>query len=142
MPGSVSSAWASETVRSRRNRSSLSAAPGRGEASSAAGSRVAVTVTGSTNSVAGSSAIVRPVAPEVTWRHQGRGAGRMKTDMGTLLKRVKSLPPGALIGIMVGGVLVFALAGWFLLVHPQGAKLKDLKSQTAEVQSKLDAYHQ
>jgi type IV pilus assembly protein PilO len=66
----------------------------------------------------------------------------MKIDMSTLLKRVKSLPPGALIGIMVGGVLVFALAGWFLLVHPQGAKLKDLKSQTAEVQSKLDAYHQ
>ncbi len=66
----------------------------------------------------------------------------MKTDMGTLLKRAKLLPPGALIGIMVGAVLVFGLAGWFLLVRPQGAKLKDLKSQTADVQSRIGAYHQ
>jgi len=66
----------------------------------------------------------------------------MKTDMGTLLKRAKLLPPGALIGIMVGAVLVFGLAGWFLLVRPQGAKLKDLKSQTADVQSRIGAHHQ
>jgi type IV pilus assembly protein PilO len=58
------------------------------------------------------------------------------------LKRLKSLHPGALIGIMVGAVLVFGLAGWFLLVRPQGAKLTDLKAQATEVQAKLDAYHQ
>jgi type IV pilus assembly protein PilO len=66
----------------------------------------------------------------------------MKLDINTILKRVKSLPPGALIGIMVGSVLIFGLAGWFLLVHPQGTKVKDLKAQTADVQSKIDAYHQ
>jgi hypothetical protein len=66
----------------------------------------------------------------------------MKTDLGTIMKRFKALPPGALIGILVGAVLVFGLAGWFLLVHPQGAKVKDLKAQRAEVQAKIDAYHQ
>ncbi len=60
------------------------------------------------------------------------------------LKRpdLKSLHPGALIGIIVGAVLVFGLAGWFLLIRPQGAKLKDLKTQATEVQAKIDAYHQ
>ena len=66
----------------------------------------------------------------------------MKTDMSTILKRVKSLPPGALIGIMVGAVLVFGLAGWFLLVRPQGAKVTSLKAQATEVKAKIDAYHQ
>jgi type IV pilus assembly protein PilO len=47
-----------------------------------------------------------------------------------------------LIGIIVGTVLVVGLAGWFLLVRPQGAKVKDLKTQAAEVQSKIDAYRQ
>lgn len=58
------------------------------------------------------------------------------------MNRLKQLHPGALIGIIVGAVLLFGLAGWFLLVHPQGSKLKSLKEQTAEVQSKLDAYQQ
>ena len=60
------------------------------------------------------------------------------------LKRpnLKSLSPGALIGIIVGAVLVFGLAGWFLLVRPQGAKLSALKTQATEVQAKIDAYHQ
>jgi Tfp pilus assembly protein PilO len=58
------------------------------------------------------------------------------------LKRDKPLPAGALIGIIVGGILVFALAGWFLLVRPQGAKLKDLKAEAIAVQAKMDAYHQ
>ena len=66
----------------------------------------------------------------------------MKTDMSTILKRVKSLPPGALIGIIVGAVLVFGLAGWFLLVRPQGAKVTSLKAQATEVKAKIDAYHQ
>jgi type IV pilus assembly protein PilO len=54
----------------------------------------------------------------------------------------KSLPPAALIGIIVGAVLVVAFAGWFLLVRPQGAKLADLKRQTAETQQKIDAHNQ
>jgi type IV pilus assembly protein PilO len=54
----------------------------------------------------------------------------------------KKLHPGALIGIIIGGVLVFGLAGWFLLVRPQGAKLKSLKEQTAEVQAKISSYQQ
>jgi type IV pilus assembly protein PilO len=58
------------------------------------------------------------------------------------LRSLQSLGPGALIGIIVGTVLVVGLAGWFLLVRPQGAKVKDLKAQTAEVQSKIDAYRQ
>ena len=66
----------------------------------------------------------------------------MKTDMSTILKRVKSLPPGALIGIIVGAVLVFGLAGWFLLVRPQGAKVTSLKAQATEAKAKIDAYHQ
>ena len=58
------------------------------------------------------------------------------------MKLPKQLHPGALIGIVVGAVLVVGLAGWFLLVHPQGAKLKSLKSETADVQAKLDSYQQ
>lgn len=58
------------------------------------------------------------------------------------MKRVTSLPPGALIGIVVGAVFVFGLAGWFLLVRPQGAKLTDLKSQATEVQAKIASYRQ
>ena len=58
------------------------------------------------------------------------------------MKLPKQLHPGALIGIVVGGVLLVGLAGWFLLVRPQGAKLKSLKAQTAEVQAKVDSYQQ
>jgi type IV pilus assembly protein PilO len=54
----------------------------------------------------------------------------------------KQLHPGALIGIVVGGVLLIGLAGWFLLVRPQGAKLKSLKQQTADVQAKVSSYQQ
>jgi type IV pilus assembly protein PilO len=64
------------------------------------------------------------------------------------VKRLKSLPslqklgPGALIGIIVGAIVVVGLAGWFLLVRPQGAKLTDLKTQATEVQAKIEAYRQ
>ena len=54
----------------------------------------------------------------------------------------KQLHPGALLGIVVGAVLVVGLAGWFLLVRPQGAKLKSLKRETADVQAKVDSYQQ
>src|SRR2546427_9898734 len=66
----------------------------------------------------------------------------MKIDMNTIVKRFKALDPAALIAIMVGAVLVFGLAGWFLLVHPQGGKVTALKTQETEVQAKIDAYHQ
>jgi type IV pilus assembly protein PilO len=58
------------------------------------------------------------------------------------VKNVKSLSQNALIGIVVGGVLVFGLAVWFLLVHPQGGKLSSLKLEATSVQEKIDAYHQ
>jgi type IV pilus assembly protein PilO len=58
------------------------------------------------------------------------------------MKQVKALPQNALIGIIVGGVLLFGLVVWFLFVHPQGGKLTNLKRQAADVQEKIDAYHQ
>ena len=54
----------------------------------------------------------------------------------------KQLHPGALIGIVVGAVLLVGLAGWFFLIRPQGAKLNSLKKETAEVQAKVDSYQQ
>jgi type IV pilus assembly protein PilO len=54
----------------------------------------------------------------------------------------KQLQPGAVIGIVLGAVLVVGLLGWFVLVRPQGGKLSGLKRQTAEAQQKIDAYNQ
>jgi type IV pilus assembly protein PilO len=59
-----------------------------------------------------------------------------------MLKQGKRLHSGALIGIVVGAVLVLGLGGWFLLVHRQGTKLKQLKAEAADVQAKMDAYNQ
>jgi type IV pilus assembly protein PilO len=56
------------------------------------------------------------------------------------VKQRKPLPPAALIGVVVGAVLFVGLAGWFLLVRPQGSKLSDLKRQTVDVQQRIDAY--
>jgi type IV pilus assembly protein PilO len=58
------------------------------------------------------------------------------------VKNAKSLSQNALIGIIVGGVLLFGLVAWFLLVHPQGGKLNNLKREATDVQEKIDAYHQ
>jgi type IV pilus assembly protein PilO len=58
------------------------------------------------------------------------------------VKERKPLHPAALIGAIVAGVLVLGLAAWFLLVRPQGAKLDDLKRQTADAQARIDAYNQ
>lgn len=52
------------------------------------------------------------------------------------------LSQNALIGIIVAGVLFFGLAAWFLVVHPQSGKVSELKKQSADVQEKIDAYHQ
>jgi len=58
------------------------------------------------------------------------------------VKARKSLPQPALIAAIVGGVLVLGLALWFLFVHPQGGKLANLKREAADVQEKIDVYHQ
>jgi type IV pilus assembly protein PilO len=52
------------------------------------------------------------------------------------------LSQNALIGVIVAGVLVFGLAVWFLMVHPQSAKVSSLKREAQDVQEKIDAYHQ
>jgi type IV pilus assembly protein PilO len=52
------------------------------------------------------------------------------------------LSQNAQIGVIVAGVLVFGLAVWFLLVHPQSGKVSNLKRQSQDVQEKIDAYHQ
>jgi type IV pilus assembly protein PilO len=58
------------------------------------------------------------------------------------VKTRKPLPTAALLGIIVGAILVVGLAGWFLLVRPQGGKLTNLKRETADVQAKIAAYQQ
>jgi type IV pilus assembly protein PilO len=58
------------------------------------------------------------------------------------VKLPKQLPLPALIAIIVGSVLLFGFAGWFLLVRPQGAKLDELKRQTVDTQRRIDAYNQ
>ena len=52
------------------------------------------------------------------------------------------LSQNAQIGVIVAGALVFGLAVWFLLVHPQSGKVSSLKRQAQDVQEKIDAYHQ
>jgi type IV pilus assembly protein PilO len=58
------------------------------------------------------------------------------------VKARKPLPQQAMIAIVVSAVLLFGLAGWFLLVHPQGGKVANLKRQATDVQEKIDAYNQ
>jgi type IV pilus assembly protein PilO len=58
------------------------------------------------------------------------------------MNQLKSLKTGPLIGVIVGAVLVVGLAGWFLLVRPQGAKVKSLKADAADIQAKIGAYNQ
>jgi type IV pilus assembly protein PilO len=58
------------------------------------------------------------------------------------VKARKPLPQPALLGAIVGGVLVVGLAAWFLLVHPQAGRVANLERQAVDVQEKIDAYHQ
>jgi type IV pilus assembly protein PilO len=58
------------------------------------------------------------------------------------MKNRKPLRPAALIAIVVGAVLLAGFAGWFLLVHPQGGKVKSLKAEAADIQAKINAYNQ
>jgi len=52
------------------------------------------------------------------------------------------LSQNAQIALIAVGVLVFGLAAWFLVVHPQSGKVSTLKRQAQDVQEKIDAYHQ
>lgn len=52
------------------------------------------------------------------------------------------LSQNAQIGVIVAGILVFGLAVWFFVVHPQSGKVSSLKRQSQDVQEKIDAYHQ
>lgn len=58
------------------------------------------------------------------------------------MKARKPLPQQAMIAIVVGAVLLFGFAAWFLLVHPQSGKVANLKRQAQDVQEKIDAYNQ
>ena len=58
------------------------------------------------------------------------------------MKERKPLPQNAVLAIVVVAVLLVGFIGWFLVVHPQGGKVTDLKRQALDVQAKIDAYHQ
>jgi type IV pilus assembly protein PilO len=58
------------------------------------------------------------------------------------MKKGKQLDSKALIGVIVGAILIVGLAGWFMLIRPQGAKVKSLKAEAVAVQGKIDAYNQ
>ena len=58
------------------------------------------------------------------------------------MKERKPLNPVVLIVVIVLGVVLFGAAGYFVLIRPQGAKLKQLKEQQASAQATLAAYHQ
>ena len=53
---------------------------------------------------------------------------------------MRAKPSGAVIAGVVVGMLLYGLAGYFLLVSPQKGKAADLKRQTAAAQQQLDQY--
>jgi len=54
------------------------------------------------------------------------------------LKEGGKLKPQALIAVLLGGVIVVGLLGWFVLVRPQGAKIKHLQAEQQGVQQQID----
>ena len=54
----------------------------------------------------------------------------------------KPLNPIVLIVLIVFGMLVFGAAGYFVVVKPQGSKVKSIKQQEADAQAALAAYNQ
>ena len=58
------------------------------------------------------------------------------------MKERKPLNPIVLIVVIVLGMLVFGAAGYFVLVKPQGSKLKGIKQHEADAQAALAAYNQ
>jgi Tfp pilus assembly protein PilO len=53
---------------------------------------------------------------------------------------MKGKPSAGVIAGIVGGLLVYALAGYFLLVSPQRGKAGQLKKDTATTQQQIDQY--
>jgi hypothetical protein len=53
---------------------------------------------------------------------------------------MRSKPSGAVIAGVVVGLLMYALAGYFLLISPQKGKAADLKRQTDTTQQQIDQY--
>jgi Pilus assembly protein, PilO len=51
----------------------------------------------------------------------------------------RRLSPGALYGAVAGGLLVYALVGWFLLVGPKRAEAGKLKEEVAAAEQTLSA---
>lgn len=49
----------------------------------------------------------------------------------------RRLPPKALAGIVAAVVIVYALAGWFLLVSPKRSQASQLEAEIADVQGQL-----
>lgn len=53
--------------------------------------------------------------------------------------RLKALPKGAQVGLVVGGLVLVAVVGWFTLISPKRADAASLKKQTAAVQAQIAA---
>jgi type IV pilus assembly protein PilO len=51
---------------------------------------------------------------------------------------LKKLGPNALIPLIVGGVLLVGLIGWFVLVRPQSSAIKNLKAEQATIQQQIN----
>jgi type IV pilus assembly protein PilO len=58
------------------------------------------------------------------------------------VKQLKPLNPAIRIAVILLGMLVFGLVGYFALVKPQGAKLKSIKAKESTAQAALAAYNQ
>jgi type IV pilus assembly protein PilO len=58
------------------------------------------------------------------------------------VKERKPLHPAVAIALTLAGVLIVGAAGYFALIRPQGAKLKQIKADQQTAQAALDAYSQ
>src|SRR5207248_809165 len=89
------------------------------------------------------TALSAALASRVSWDRVFREFSLVLPDDVWLTElSAKSPISPAMIAIVVGAVLLFGLAGWFLVVHPQSGKVANLKRQATDVQEKIDAYNQ
>jgi type IV pilus assembly protein PilO len=51
---------------------------------------------------------------------------------------LKNMQPKTLIPLIVGGVLLIGLIGWFAMVRPQSSQIKQLKAQEAAIQQQIN----
>jgi type IV pilus assembly protein PilO len=51
---------------------------------------------------------------------------------------LKNLQPNVLIPLIVGGVLLIGVIGWFMLVHPQSSQIKQIKAEEATIQQQIN----